>query len=93
MNDHNTARVGAEASRAGVAVGWRLVVKMGERNGENRRWELLARPPGVAGERGVRMVSSFETQAGWKRDEFARALLGCIERLLDRVAADGGVGR
>jgi hypothetical protein len=92
MSDNNTARVAAEAPGSGLAVGWRLVVKMGEKRGGKVRWELVARPPGMAGERGVRMVSSFETEAGWKREEFARGLLGCIERLLDRVAA-GGLGR
>lgn len=67
-------------------MGWRMLVKMGEKRGGKVRWELVARPPGEAGASGVRMVSSFETAVGWKRDEFARELLGCMERLLDRVA-------
>jgi hypothetical protein len=92
MSDHNTARVAAEAAGSGLEVGWRLVVKMGEKRGGKVLWEVIARPPGLAGERGVRMVSGFETESGWKREDFARGLLGCLERLLDRVAP-GGVGR
>ena len=92
MSDHNTARVAAEAAGSGLEVGWRVMVKMGEKRVGKVRWELVVRPPGMAGERVVRMVSSFETEVGPKREEWARGLLGCVERLLDRVAP-GGLGR
>lgn len=84
--------VAVDTGVVGLAVeGWKVVVKMGEKRGGVVRWELIARPPGVAGERGVRMISGFETEVGGRKEEWARALLGCVERLLDRVARSPGV--
>jgi hypothetical protein len=69
-------------------VGWRVVVKLLERRGGKERWMFMAYPPGVAGQRG-KLISSFEVSAKARKGEFGLELIGCMERLLNKLVPGG----
>jgi hypothetical protein len=81
-------KLAEKAGRAAISkgrMGWRLVVKIGEKKAEVRQWEVQVYPPGA----GEPFVSVFETLVDWKKEDWARGLLACMERLLGAVAPDG----